>query len=414
MKIVLVSTFFYPESKAGAINYVYELAGVLKDAGHTIREFCGTLQSFHAPRFTQEETLIYRVALPGKDQPFYRYLSIDNPRVRKIFREFLIEEKPDIVHLHALQGLGASLVQEAKTLGIPVVATFHDGWWICAARFFYKHYNRTVCAGPQFFKCIVCQTRNEEMRPVIIAFLKNMFFLRTRSALMKKMLRQIDTCIVSSRDLFSRYCAYGLPEEKLRISSCGIDTQRFSGHAHPYDSSNIRLGFLSGYSEFKGYFILCAAMRLVKSRNYSLHIWGDVRHAPKDKLPQDKTILHHQFDRRQVAGVFSDIDVLIVPSLMVESWSLSVSEAFASEVPVIAVAAGGIVERMQDGETGLLFRHNDPQDLAEKINLLLTNPARIGELAKKIDKGKDIRMQVKELEEIYRTVIARKGSHAAH
>ncbi len=51
--------------------------------------------------------------------------------------------------------------------------------------------------------------------------------------------------------------------------------------------------------------------------------------------------------------------------------------------PVVASNVGGIPDVVRDGETGLLTRDKDPNDLAEKLLAVLTNPA----LARKLAEG---------------------------
>ena len=50
---------------------------------------------------------------------------------------------------------------------------------------------------------------------------------------------------------------------------------------------------------------------------------------------------------------------------------LTLLEAQLMEKPVIATDVGGIPELILDGKTGFLIKKNDPEDLAEKISLLL-------------------------------------------
>ena len=49
-------------------------------------------------------------------------------------------------------------------------------------------------------------------------------------------------------------------------------------------------------------------------------------------------------------------------------------EAMAAQKPIIVSAVGGTPFYVSDQENGLLFRSEDPADLAEKLVRLLTNP----------------------------------------
>lgn len=60
-------------------------------------------------------------------------------------------------------------------------------------------------------------------------------------------------------------------------------------------------------------------------------------------------------------------------------------EAMAAGVPIVGTAVGGIPDFLTDGETGLVCRVDDPRDIAEKIQKILTDAW----LAKKLaDNGK--------------------------
>lgn len=58
-----------------------------------------------------------------------------------------------------------------------------------------------------------------------------------------------------------------------------------------------------------------------------------------------------------------------------EGLGLTLVEALIAGSAVVATPAGGIPEVVQDGETGLLFRDGDATDLADKLALLLRDPA---------------------------------------
>jgi glycosyltransferase involved in cell wall biosynthesis len=59
-----------------------------------------------------------------------------------------------------------------------------------------------------------------------------------------------------------------------------------------------------------------------------------------------------------------------------EGLGTSLLDAMAFGRPVVATAAGGIPEAVEDGKTGLLVPPRDPRALADALLLLLTDEAK--------------------------------------
>jgi len=69
---------------------------------------------------------------------------------------------------------------------------------------------------------------------------------------------------------------------------------------------------------------------------------------------------------------YSAAQVCVVPSHY-ESFGMVALEAMACGTPVIASRVGGLAFTVKDGQTGFLVPSNDPQALAQKLKLLLTD-----------------------------------------
>ena len=76
--------------------------------------------------------------------------------------------------------------------------------------------------------------------------------------------------------------------------------------------------------------------------------------------------------RADVPAVLADFDLFVMPS-HAEGLCTAAVEAMAAGLPVIATAAGGLVEVVADGETGLLVPPRNPEALANAIRRLLTD-----------------------------------------
>jgi glycosyltransferase involved in cell wall biosynthesis len=77
-------------------------------------------------------------------------------------------------------------------------------------------------------------------------------------------------------------------------------------------------------------------------------------------------------DWKDAMKIIKESQILVVPS-RTESIPQVIKEAFFLKVPVIATNVGGIPELITDGNTGLLVSPENPEELANTINGLLSD-----------------------------------------
>ncbi len=81
------------------------------------------------------------------------------------------------------------------------------------------------------------------------------------------------------------------------------------------------------------------------------------------------------------AGKLGSMDLFVEPSFQ-EGLGLSVLQAMAAGIPVVASGVGGIYSLVEDGQTGVLVPSGDDKVLAESIKRLLADPRRRLEIAR--------------------------------
>ena len=64
----------------------------------------------------------------------------------------------------------------------------------------------------------------------------------------------------------------------------------------------------------------------------------------------------------ELPALLSDVDAVVIPSLVWESYSMVAHEALACGVPVIASRLGALPEAVRDGHNGLLFEPGSAVD----------------------------------------------------
>lgn len=71
--------------------------------------------------------------------------------------------------------------------------------------------------------------------------------------------------------------------------------------------------------------------------------------------------------QNDIAKIYSDLDLLVVPSSAYEATTRVIPEAYSAGVPVIAFPAGGIPEVLEDERTGFLTKAATADALAERM-----------------------------------------------
>ena len=80
--------------------------------------------------------------------------------------------------------------------------------------------------------------------------------------------------------------------------------------------------------------------------------------------------------QHELGQVYSDADVMGLPSIFRETWGLVVNEALTFGVPcVVSDRVGCASDLITPGETGLVFRHGDATDLSDCVVRLLRQVA---------------------------------------
>jgi len=74
--------------------------------------------------------------------------------------------------------------------------------------------------------------------------------------------------------------------------------------------------------------------------------------------------------------------LLIFPSIWYETFGLSIIEAFATGLPVVASRLGAMAEIVEHGRTGLLFEPGNPEALAEAVAWAWNHPREMAEMGR--------------------------------
>ncbi len=184
---------------------------------------------------------------------------------------------------------------------------------------------------------------------------------------------------VISRSTKEELIRFGFPDSKLKNVRIAVDGDRYKELGIPRSPVPL-IGYLGRIKKYKSVDHLLKAFEIVRSRvpNARLVIVGD-----GDGLPELKRLSHALgiADAVTFAGFVSAQEKvrlinemhLVVNTSAKEGWGLTVTEANACGVPVVASDVPGLHDAVIDGETGLLYEYGNIDQLAEYILKLLND-----------------------------------------
>jgi len=330
--------------------------------------------------------------------------AIINRALDRDFERFLIEQKPDLLHVHHLAGHAFSLVRVARRLGIPIVLQIQDWWSLCArVNYFDRDGNR--CTGPSLGKCARCATLTKF--PPATLTNRVVHWWRRRAA--RAALRAGDVFVAGSNAIRDDYAGIVPRSRPFHVIPYGIaiDTSR---ELRAPARLPIRFGYVGSISPHKGVHVAVEAMRGIDPSQATLHIWGNA-----DAFPAYTNGMKHGagvvfeggFPEAEKERVFAAMDVLLVPSIGLESFGLAPREAMARGVPVIATTGGALSEMFEPGICGEFFPPGDAAALTAILRRLIEDPGIIDRWSAKLPRPKSADEHAEEIERVYRSVIKR-------
>lgn len=187
-----------------------------------------------------------------------------------------------------------------------------------------------------------------------------------------------------------------VPAKKVLTILNGINTFTFSPGGNSasektalgIDPGVLVLGIVARLAPVKDHATLLAACQIVRvsGYNFKLLVVGDgpLNHSLK-AIAESLGILDciiFTGTRQDIPELMRAMDVFILSSIS-EGISLTLLEAMACELPVIATAVGGNSEVVIEGETGFLVPAQNPEAMSVKIIQMINNLEQRHQLGKK-------------------------------
>lgn len=367
----MITTFYPPYNFGGDGIFVWRLANELAQRGHQV-EIIHCIDAYHLfspkePSGTYENHPNVTVYGLKSGFGFFSPLATQQTgfplfksnRVQKILKNDF-----DVIHYHNISLVGGPKILEYGQ-GIKLY-TMHEYWLVCPMHVMLK-FHRSVCTRPSCFLCQLVYRRPPQWWRY--------------GGLLKTAVKHVDVFLAPSRFARDKHIEMGLdipivhlptfistPQNGVPGGSRSEDTDDGERSGEPYFLFVGRLERLKGLHTLMNVFLNYRKARLLVagSGSYEPRLRKMAGGSPNIRF------LGHR-SGHDLLRLYREAVALIVPSINFEISSLVVFEAFSQETPVIVRNLGGIAEPIEESGGG--FVYNTEDELAERMDELLENPA---------------------------------------
>jgi glycosyltransferase involved in cell wall biosynthesis len=290
----------------------------------------------------------------------------------------LADFRPDMVHLHNIyHQLSPSILQPVRRRGIPAVMTLHDYKLACPTYRFMDHGEICErCLPHRFWEPVIrrCNGGSAAASALNALELTLHTFGRAYAPV------QIFAC--PSRFLLGKMQQGRVFPDRLRWIPNFVDLEAFT----PKQISGGDVVFAGRLSEEKGVDVLVESV--AARTDLRLDVAGDgparasLEALARDRSATDRIRFHGRLPTDALQELLRAACVAAVPSRWYENMPLAVLEAFASGLPVVGTALGGVPELIEPGVDGWIVPPNDPAALGEALAGLVSDPSGAMEMGK--------------------------------
>ena len=194
----------------------------------------------------------------------------------------------------------------------------------------------------------------------------------------------VDKIVVNSEFMRNNLCKfYGVNIEKIEVIPNGVDIERFSNCYQKIAlNGDPSILFLARPTKLKGIDVLIRAIAKLKFElpNLRLHIVGNyqktnefVKILIKEEKVEKNVVFHGEANSLLVPSYFKSANLFVNPSRY-EGFGITILEAMASGIPIIASNIKSFNEILIDRKSALFFRPMDTDDLSKAILTLYKDP----------------------------------------
>jgi glycosyltransferase involved in cell wall biosynthesis len=439
MRILMAAHGFPPTHYAGAERAAERIVKWLVERGHEVEVFA--VENLSSPGFKVESSVeagytIHRLYYNVHADDAPANVMYDYEPIGQALDKILRHKPFDLVHVMSGFLLGGQVILTAKSLGLPVVLTLTEYWFLCR-RLNLLRVTGELCSGPESDeKCARCLMEDKRRYRTIAEkapMLANAFWeiakitplldkeieaVKTRRLTLKQALEAADLVISPSRFLISKFAEFDYDTRRFHFIQHGLGRSNVTPlHRTSGVNDPLRVGYIGQLKYHKGVDLVVEAVAqlLEQGKKISLDIWG-----PEDEEPEyinqlkersaafENIQWHGRYTSAQLADILNGFDILTVCSRWYENNPTVILEAFKHGLPVVGTNLGGMAELIQHEVNGLVFELNQVSDLSAQLERLADDRALLQQLRAGVPSIKTADQEVAEIFEQYQQLLAKR------
>jgi glycosyltransferase involved in cell wall biosynthesis len=357
VKILFISSLYYPNVVGGAERVLQAQAEALQRAGHDVMVLC-TVPESGLQTDLVNGVVVWRSGLknlyfphdPRRTSPpavlakqFWHLLDVYNVSMASVVRKAVKSFGPEVASVHNLPGWSVAVWDALHSLGVPIVQVLHDQYLLCPTTTMFR--DGELCAT-QCAKCRVLRLPH-----------------RSKS-------KKVDTVVGVSRFISEKMKQFGYFEGVRKMHTIH-NVRDMSGLQLPVTPRTpdglTTFGFIGRLVPSKGIEFLLETFTRTAREDWRLLVAGTAE-------PQYELSLKERFKDSRISFLgqisaedfFSKIDCTVIPSLWEDTFPSVAFESLLFGRPIIGCRIGGIPELVND-DNGRLFRAGDTSELAETL-----------------------------------------------
>ncbi len=369
MKIGLVHNFYGSSAPSGENAAFLAEKRLLESRGHQVVEFTRDSDGIRASGWAG-------AVQGGAATPW-------NLIAARALRQLLVEARPDVVHVHNFFPLvSPAAFYVARELGIPSVFTVHNYRVFCAAAIPMREGRTcTECLDGRSVLPALRYGCYRGSRGATIP-LATMIALHRRLGTWRS---KVDAYIALTEFQRDVLAGAGLPADRIHVKP------HFYSDApapRPWGAREDKVVYIGRLGPEKGLVFLLRAWSIMGERAPGLELVGDgPQRGELERLVAERGLAGRvrfvgQLDFAAAQERLAAARLMVLPSLCIEGFPMSIREAFALGVPVAGSDIGPIPHLVQEGRSGVLFAPGDAARMAEKILVTWNDVAALERMAR--------------------------------